>query len=77
MCPDVVNTLLKEAKGIAPMTWQKCEQHNKKYYNNEVFIIPKFNPQNFGAWNTFLQKMDPNPFIRTYHLKKVDEAWHD
>ncbi len=77
MCPDVVNTLLKEAKGIAPMTWQECERHNKKYYNNEVFIIPKFDPQTFGEWTTLLQKMDPNPFIRAYHLKKADELWHD
>ncbi len=73
MCPDVVNTLLKEAKGIAPMTWQECEQHNKKYYNNEVFIIPKFDPQTYGEWYQLLQKMDPNPFIRAYHLKKADE----
>ncbi len=21
--------------------------------------------------------MDPNQFIRAYHLKKVDEQWHD
>ncbi len=76
MCPDVVNALLKEAKGIAPMTWQECEQHNKKYYNNEVFIIPKFNPQTHGWWYQLLLKMDPNLFIRAYHLKKADEQWH-
>ena len=49
MCPDVVNALLKEAKGIAPMTWDKCEKHNLKYYQ-EVFIIPKFDPQTYGEW---------------------------
>ena len=77
MCPGVVSALLTHAGGVAPMTWQECEQHNKKYYNNEVFIIPKFDPQTFGEWNTLLQKMDPNPFIRAYHLMKVDELWHD
>ena len=77
MCPDVVNALLKQASGVTPMTWQECEQHNKKYYNNEVFIIPKFDPQTFGEWNTLLQKMDPNLFIRAFHLQKVDEKWHD
>ncbi len=77
MCPDVVNTLLKQVGGVAPMTWHKCEQHNKKYYNNEVFIVPKFDPRTFGEWNDLLQKMDLNPFIRALHLKEVDEQWHD
>ena len=76
MCPDVVNALLKEAKGIAPMTWEKCEEHNLNYYK-EVFIVPKFNPQTFNEWNTLLQKMDPNPFVRAFHLKKIDRLWHD
>ncbi|MBS0351759.1 MAG: ankyrin repeat domain-containing protein, partial [Proteobacteria bacterium] len=76
MCPDVVNALLKEAKGIAPMTWEECEKHNLEKYK-EVFIIPKFDPQTFGEWNTLLQKMDPNPFIRAFHLKKADEQWHN
>ena len=77
MCPDVVNALLKQAGGVAPMTWQECEQHNKKYYNNEVFIIPKFDPRTYSEWYALLQKMDPNPFIRAFHLKKVDEQWLD
>ena len=62
--------------GIAPMTWEECEQHNLKYYE-EVFIIPKFNPQTYGEWNELLQKMDPNPFIRAFHLKKADEYRRD
>ena len=72
MCPDVVNALLKQAGGVAPMTWEECEKHNLKYYK-EVFIVPKFAPQTYGEWHQLLQKMDPNPFIRAYHLKKVDE----
>ena len=75
MCPDVVNALLKQAGGVAPMTWDECEKHNFKHYK-EVFIVPKFDPQTYGEWYQLLQKMDPNPFIRAYHLKKADEQWH-
>ena len=76
MCPDVVNALLKQAGGVAPMTWQECEKHNLKYYK-EVFIVPKFAPYSFEEWNTLLQKMDPNPFVRALHLRNVDEQWND
>jgi hypothetical protein len=31
MCPDVVNTLLKQAGNLAPMTWDECEKHNQKH----------------------------------------------
>ena len=75
MCPDVVNALLKQAGGVAPMTWDECETHNLTYYK-EMFIVPKFGPQTYGEWYQLLQKMDPNPFIRAYHLKKADEQWH-
>ena len=76
MCPDVVNALLKQADGVAPMTWQECEQHNQKYYE-EVFIVSKFNPQAFDEWNALLEDMDPNPFVRALHLKKVDEVYRN
>ena len=76
MCPDVVNTLLKQTGGIAPMTWDECEKHNLKYYK-EVFIVPKFDPQTYGEWHMLLQKMNPNPFIRAYHLKMADRQWSD
>ena len=76
MNPDVVNELLKQAGGVAPMTWDECEKHNLKYYK-EVFIVPKFDPQTYEEWYQLLQKMDPNPFIRAFHLKNVDEQWHD
>ncbi len=76
MCPDVVNTLFKQAGDVALMTWRECEKHNLKHYK-EVFIVPEFDPQTFEEWNTLLQKMDPNPFICAFHLKKVDERWHD
>ena len=76
MCPDVVNALLEQAGGVAPMTWAECEKHNRERYK-KVFIVPKFNPQTFGEWYQLLLDMDPNPFIRAYHLKKVDEQWHN
>ncbi len=44
MCPNVVNALLKQAGGVAPMTWNECEKHNLKHYQ-EVFIVPKFVPR--------------------------------
>jgi hypothetical protein len=70
LCPDAVNAILKEAKGIAPMTWKECEQHNLKFYQ-EVFIVPEFRPQKFGELNTLLQKMERNPFIREFHFEKA------
>ena len=76
MCPDVVNALLKQASDVAPMTWDECEKHNLKYYK-EVFIVSKFAPQLIGDWYKLLQKIELNPFIRSYHLKKVDQQWHD
>jgi hypothetical protein len=75
MCPGVVNALLAQTGGVASMTWEECEKHNLKYYK-EVLIIPKFDPQTFGEWYTLIKKMDPNPFVRAFHLKKVDEKLH-
>ncbi len=72
MNPDVVNELLKQAGGVAPFTWDECEEHNQRFYG-EVFIVPKFDPQTYRKWHQLLQKMDPNQFIRAFHLKKVLE----
>ena len=69
MCPGVVNALLTHAGGVAPMTWDECEKHNLKYYK-EVFIIPKFDPQTFGEWNTLLQRMDSNRICKGISLKE-------
>ncbi len=74
MCPDAVNALLKQAGGVAPMTWDDCEKHNLKHYK-EVFIVPKFDPQTYGEWYHLLLKIEPNLFIREFHLKKADEQW--
>ena len=37
MCPDVVNALLKQAGGVASMTWQECEKHNLKHYQRSIY----------------------------------------
>ena len=78
MSPDVVNALLKQtqAGGVTPMTWDECKKHNLKYYK-EMFIVPKFEPQTYGEWYDLILKMDSDPFIRAFHLKKVDESRHD
>jgi Ankyrin repeats (many copies) len=75
MNPKVVDELLKQMGGVAPMTWEECEKHNMKQYE-EVFIVPKFDPKTFGEWHDLLKKIDPNPFIRAYHLQKSHEQWH-
>ncbi len=76
MNPDVVNEIIQQAGGVAPVTWDECEKHNQKYYK-EVFIVPKFDPQTFGEWKRLLHNIEPNPFIRAYHLKMADKQWHD
>ncbi len=76
MNPNVVNKLIQQTEGIAPLTWDECEKHNLKYYQ-EVFIVPKFSPQTFGEWYALLQKIDSNSFISTFHLKKAIEKWQD
>ena len=72
MCPDVVNALLEQTGGVAPITWAECEKHNLERYK-KVFIVPIFNPQTFGEWQGLLLETDLNSFISAYHLKKVTE----
>ncbi len=76
MCPDIVNALLKQTDGVAPMTWEECGKHNLEYYNDVFIISKKFDPQTFSEWFDLLRKMSPNLFIRAFHLKKVDEQFH-
>ena len=77
MCPDVVNALLKQTDGVASMTWDQCQRHNRKRYHNQIFIVSKFNPRYYSEWNLLLGKMDPNLFIRVYHLEEVAKQRHD
>ncbi len=76
MNPDVVNEVIRQAGGVAGMTWDECEKHNLEYYK-EVFIVQKFDPQTYGEWHKLLLKMDPSPFIRAYHLTKIEKVWHE
>ncbi len=76
MSPDIVSLILKEAGDVSPMTWDECEKHNLNHYQT-IFMIPKFEPTSFNEWYILLQKMDANLFIRSSHLIKADEQWHD
>ena len=73
MNPVVVNELLKQMGGIAPMTWEECKRHNQLRYE-EVFIVEKFSPQNVVEWNELLKQIEPSPFVREYHVKKYGEG---
>ena len=76
MCPDVVNALLKQTGGVALMTWKECEKHNMAIYK-EIFIVDKFAPKKFKEWSDLLKKIDSSLFIRSAHLKKADDSWHN
>jgi ankyrin repeat protein len=76
MCPGVVNALLKKSGDVALMTWEKCKEHNLNCYKT-VFIVPEFKPDDSDQWYTLLKVMEPNLFVRNYHLKKVHELWQN
>ncbi|MBS0351798.1 MAG: hypothetical protein JSR33_11565 [Proteobacteria bacterium] len=44
MSITAVQTLLQETKGTPLMTWKQCEEHNKKHFENQVFVAQEFNP---------------------------------
>ena len=70
----IVNELFKQTGGIAPMTWDHAKNIIRKYYK-EVFIIPKFDPKTYREWYQLFTKDGSHKsiFIRSYHLKKVNE----
>ncbi len=72
MCPNVVNALLQQTNGIAPMTWEECEKHNLEYYKN-VFIVPKIEKYSTTDWSDLLRKVDVNLFLRTLLLQIANE----
>jgi hypothetical protein len=79
MCPDVVNALLQQAGGVAPMTWKECETHNEKHYYSVFFVSESndFEPLSNEHWLQQLLKIAHNPFLRAFHLNKANEQWHD
>lgn len=82
MNPEVVNEVLKQAGGSAPLTWTEVDQHNMKHYK-KVFIVPDFEPRTYGEWWKLVQKIDNFSFARNFHLKsyndlcKTTERWLD
>ncbi|MBS0351817.1 MAG: protein kinase, partial [Proteobacteria bacterium] len=70
MCLNVVSTLLKQAGSDALLTWDECEKHNFKHYQ-EVFSVSKFEPQTYGEWTDLLLTINSNLFLRNLHLKKI------
>ena len=76
MSPVVVYTLLREADGIAPITWSECEKHNLTHYR-EVFAVSKLTPKTFEEWHKVLSKITPNKFLRTYHTRVIQNDWFD
>lgn len=70
MCPGVLSALLEQNRYVTPMTWEKCTAHNQKYYN-EIFIVPKFDKE---EWYNLLLKIEPNLFIRDFHLEQVKKV---
>ncbi len=76
MCPDIVNALLEQRKGVISMTWEECERHNKKYYD-EVFTLPKkFDQWTYDAWHEMGRKIGHNIFLNKYH-NKVEKDLND
>lgn len=64
MHPETVALLIKLANGIAPMTWEECEQHNRKHYKG-VFVWPDgYQPQK-EAIKSMITKATPSQEVRT------------
>lgn len=76
MNPEMVKELLQRMDGVSPITWEKCLAHNLTQYG-AVFLISEFAPQTYGAWCQLLEKMESNPRLQEYHLKKCQERWRD
>lgn len=87
MNPEGIDALLKQTRGVSPITWEECELHNRHHYNDQVFMVPKFNLESLKRltdwevllqWSTLLEQIAPSPFLRERHLKLVADTWgHD
>ncbi len=76
MSPVIVYALLREADGIAPITWSECEKHNLTHYR-EVFAVSKLTPKTFAEWHKVLSKITPNKFLQTHHARVIQNDWWD
>jgi serine/threonine protein kinase len=76
MNSKVVSSLLERMRpdSISIMAWEDWEKHNLKHYK-ELFIVSKFDPQNYKEWHALLEQMDHSIFFRDCHLKIVNQQW--
>ncbi|MBS0352059.1 MAG: protein kinase [Proteobacteria bacterium] len=74
MNKEIIEELIKQAAGIAPLTWKECEEHNYKHYKN-VFTIQSFEPKDWQQWHDLIKKLDHSPFLQSIHLKELKYAW--
>ena len=76
MNPEIVAELLRRMNVFTSMTWDKCLEHNLKYYGEE-FLLSEFAPRSYGEWYNLLKKIDLFSFIGNYHLKMMNAHWDD
>ena len=74
MNPEVVNRLIAAMGGVASMSWEECEAHNRRHYK-EVFMFAQFAPTTCPEWHILLLKMNRSPFLAAKHLAEVTKLW--
>ncbi len=75
MSPEILDYLLSQLKNEKIPTWADIEKHNRKYYQDKVWIISQFSPENFGDWQTLIEQMDKNVFLRDIHLQIYNQHY--
>jgi hypothetical protein len=68
MNPKVVECLIERlAEDAEPISWKKCETHNKTHYG-QSFLNMKFAPETFKDLHDLLIKIESNEFLAGFHL---------
>ena len=75
MSPEILDYLLSQRKNEKILTWDDIEKHNRQYYQNTVWILTQFSPENFGDWQTLIGQMDKNAFLRDIHLQIYNQQY--
>jgi hypothetical protein len=65
---------LLDDKDAPVISWQDCEEHNKKYYGR-IFLNMKFAPNDWVEWDGLLKEIQQNEFLVQYHLAQVKKVW--